>query len=247
MDFPAPASQEVATKPTRLVHPSSWLPQLQYRFFRTKKLKSQHKTNTFCPITQSAAGVEDAGGRKRAWPQCRWAAAGPGRASRRHAQPHVSRPGIAGVEDAGGTGGHGCGAVGGGRACPGIKMTLGADQHARPHWCEGRRRGLAGHISDTAPKRRRCGGCRRAQERLAAVPVAGGGAWPGFAATRRAKLAAQTARGRAAAHRHTQRPGPTTRPGLKDKKSWWRVSPSCFGGGLCGGGRARRWRRPIWG
>ena len=35
--------------------------------------------------------------------------------------------------------------------------------------------------------------------------------------------------------------------GLKDKKSWWRVSPSCFGGGLCGGGRARRWRRPIWG
>ena len=28
--------------------------------------------------------------------------------------------------------------------------------------------------------------------------------------------------------------------GLKDKKSWWRVSPSCFGGGLCGGGRARR-------
>ena len=156
--------------------------------------------------------MEDAGGRKRAWPQCRWAAAGSGRASRRRAQPHVSRPGIAGVEDAGGTGGHGCGAVGGGRACPGIKMTLGADQYARPHWCEGRRRGLAGHISDTAPKRRRCGGCRRAQERLAAVPVAGGGAWPGFAATRRAKLAAQTARGRAAAHRHTQRPGPTTRP-----------------------------------
>lgn len=28
--------------------------------------------------------------------------------------------------------------------------------------------------------------------------------------------------------------------GLKDKKSWWRVSPSCFGGGLCGGGRAKR-------
>ena len=35
--------------------------------------------------------------------------------------------------------------------------------------------------------------------------------------------------------------------GLKDKKSWWRVSPSCFGGGLCGGGRVRRWRCPIWG
>ena len=38
------------------------------------------------------------------------------------------------------------------------------------------------------------------------MPVGGGGAWPGFEATRRAKLAARTARGRAAAHRHTQRP-----------------------------------------
>ena len=37
-------------------------------------------------------------------------------------------------------------------------------------------------------------------EGLAAVPVGGGGAWPGFEATRRAKLAARTARGRAAAH-----------------------------------------------
>ena len=33
------------------------------------------------------------------------------------------------------------------------------------------------------------------------------GAWPGFEPTRRAKLAARTASGRAAAHRHTQRPG----------------------------------------
>ena len=40
------------------------------------------------------------------------------------------------------------------------------------------------------------------------MPVGGGGAWPGFEATRRAKLAARTTRGRAAAHRHTQRPGP---------------------------------------
>ena len=50
----------------------------------------------------------------------------------------------------------------------------------------------------------------RAPEGSAAVPVGGGGAWPGFEATRRAKLAARTARGRAAAHRHTQRPGPPT-------------------------------------
>ena len=35
----------------------------------------------------------------------------------------------------------------------------------------------------------------------------GGGAWPGFEATRRAKLAARTARGRAAAHGHNQQPG----------------------------------------
>ena len=60
----------------------------------------------------------------------------------------------------------------------------------------------------------------RVPEGQAAVPVGGGGAWPGFEATRRAKLAARTARGRAAAHghtkqpglaRHTKQPGPSTR------------------------------------
>ena len=58
------------------------------------------------------------------------------------------------------------------------------------------------HASDTAPL------AWRAPEGPATVPVGGGGAWPGFETTRRAKLAARTARGRAAAHRHTQRPGP---------------------------------------
>ena len=48
----------------------------------------------------------------------------------------------------------------------------------------------------------------RAPEGPAAVPVGGGRAWPGFETTRRAKLAARAARGRAAARRHTQRPGP---------------------------------------
>ena len=48
----------------------------------------------------------------------------------------------------------------------------------------------------------------RAPEGSAAVPVGGGGAWPGFETTRRAKRAARAARGRATAHRHTQRPGP---------------------------------------
>ena len=56
----------------------------------------------------------------------------------------------------------------------------------------------------------------RAPEGPAAVPVGGGGAWPGFETTRRAKLAARTTRGRDAAHRHTQRPGPTA-PGTPAK------------------------------
>ena len=42
----------------------------------------------------------------------------------------------------------------------------------------------------------------------AAAPVGGSGAWPGFEATHRAKLAARTARGRAAAHGRTKQPGP---------------------------------------
>ena len=40
----------------------------------------------------------------------------------------------------------------------------------------------------------------------------GGGAWPDNESTRRAKLAARTASGRAAAHGHTKQPGPTARP-----------------------------------
>ena len=44
------------------------------------------------------------------------------------------------------------------------------------------------------------------------------GAWPGFETTRRAKLAARTARGRAAAHRHTQRPGPQSTRGARNTR-----------------------------
>ena len=65
--------------------------------------------------------------------------------------------------------------------------------------------GLAGHHTDTPTDWRPQRGLRG----LAAVPVGGGRAWPGFETTRRAQLAARTASGRAAAHRHTQRPGPT--------------------------------------
>ena len=46
-------------------------------------------------------------GRRRDPPQCRWAAAGPGRTTSRRAEPHASTPGAAGVKGAGGTGGHG--------------------------------------------------------------------------------------------------------------------------------------------
>ena len=53
------------------------------------------------------------------------------------------------------------------------------------------------------------GGTGGSKRGLAAVPVGGGGAWPGFETTRRAQLAARTARGRAAAHGRTKQPGPT--------------------------------------
>ena len=58
---------------------------------------------------RSIGGV---GRHRRAWLRCRWAAAGPGRASRRRTKPHVSTPGTTGVEGAGGSGGPGRGAGG---------------------------------------------------------------------------------------------------------------------------------------
>ena len=41
-------------------------------------------------------------GRRRDLPRCRWAAAGPGRTTRRRTEPHVSTPSAAGVKGAGG-------------------------------------------------------------------------------------------------------------------------------------------------
>ena len=74
----------------------------------------------------------------------------------------------------------------------------------------GRWRGLAGLRADrpSHTSAHQAPPVWRVPEGPAAVPVGGGEAWPGFETTRRAKLAARTARGRAAAHRHTQRPGP---------------------------------------
>ena len=103
-----------------------------------------------------------------------WAATGPGRASRRRTEPHISdlAPLVRRAQE-----GPAAVPVGGGGAWRGTP-----EPQAPPVW--------------------------RAPEGPAAVPVGGGGAWPGFETTRRAKLAARTARGRAAAHRHTQRPSP---------------------------------------
>ena len=58
---------------------------------------------------------------------------------------------------------------------------------------------------------------------LAAVPAGGGRAWPGFETTRRAKLAARTASGRAAAHGHTKQTG-TNRCSSRQPEIWRHVT-----------------------
>ena len=87
------------------------------------------------------------------------------------------------------------------------------------------------------------------------MPVGGGGAWPDNEATRRAKLAALTASGRAAAHGHTEQSGQqdstfgarntsgatsntttgttTTRPSMQKTDTHYRMS-------ACGGARGIR-------
>ena len=193
---------------------------------------------------------------------------------RRHAHV-VQTPTAASMEGVGGAGGPGRGARGR-RVLAGQRADAPSNiSHEGPTGMEGAGGQAAAPAGDRAwpgntQTPRPIGGRREAC-----------GAWPGFEPTRRAKLAARTASGRAgraaagdlSGQQSTKagRPPPTGTPsspaqkahptpgtpaatkhhsnrhGLKDKKSWWRVSPSCFGGGLCGGGRARRWRRPIWG
>ena len=80
----------------------------------------------------------------------------------------------------------------------------------------------------------------------------GGGAWPGFERTRRAKLAARTARGRVATHRHTQRPGTTGVEGAGGSGGHGRASRSTtpsrrLACGDLAGGRARRRPEHPWG
>ena len=157
--------------------------------------------------------------------RCPWAAARPGRASRRRTQPHTATqaPPVWRVPE----GTEGTGALRDDapshaqrhkrRRCGGCRRARRARR--RCPWAAagpGRasRRRTQPHTATQAPP------VWRVPEGQAAGPVGGGGAWPGFEATRRAKLAARTARGRAAAHghtkqpglaRHTKQPGPSTR------------------------------------
>ena len=87
-------------------------------------------------------------GRRRDLPRCRWAAAGPGRASRRRAEPPISTPGTTGVEGAGGT-------------CRGAG---------------GRRRGLAGLRDDAPSEARRTDGSRAGRRPLAHTAAGASGA-----------------------------------------------------------------------
>ena len=122
------------------------------------------------------------------------------------------RPGAAGVEGAGGSGGHGRASRSTtpsearvwrsrgrpGPTAPGTPAEPQATSSIANYGCTAGVKGARG------PGR----GARGRRQGTAAAPVGGGGAWPGFETTCRAKLAARTARGRAAAHRYTQRPGP---------------------------------------
>ena len=176
------------------------------------------------------------GGRRGAWPRRRWAMAGPGRASIRRAEPHISDqapPVWRAPEGPEGTGGlrdrplRAAGsrvAISRAAGPNGAQNTSGAasnklNREFRLHRrCEWRKRAWLRCLWAVAgpgrASRRRAPVplVWRAPEGLAAAPVGGGGAWPGFEATRRAKLAARTARGRAAAHGHTKQPGPTAGP-----------------------------------
>ena len=101
---------------------------------------------------------------------------------------HSHHNSAAGVEGAGGTGGHSRGARGGGAWAGNI-------QTPRPI---GGRREACGAWPDTSATQhrrgRRCGGAPEGLEGPAAVPVGGGGAWPGFETTHQA---------------HASTPGPT--------------------------------------
>ena len=154
---------------------------------------------------------------RRTWPRCPWAVAGPGRASRRRTEPENSdqAPLVWRAPE-----GSAAVPVGGGGAWPNRETTRQArPQYTRPHWCGGPRRvrrtwprcpwavawpGQASRRrtepenSDQAPLVWRA---PEGPEGLAAAPVGGGGAWPGFEIDHSEPQArVWRSRGRAAAH-----------------------------------------------
>ena len=62
-------------------------------------LETEHAPAKVMTVSRESPAIPVDGG--RAWPRCRWAVAGPGRASRRRAVP-INTPGTTGVEGAGG-------------------------------------------------------------------------------------------------------------------------------------------------
>ena len=137
------------------------------------------------PSERSATKRRRCGGRRRAcgaWPRFRWAAAGPGWASRRRAKRTISNQAPAVWRPPQGLRGLASVPVGGGRAWLGFETTRQAN--------------------DQQPS---AGGVE-----AAAGPEGGGRAWPGFEIDHSEPQArVWRSRGRAAAHRHTQRPNPT--------------------------------------
>ena len=139
-----------------------------------------------------------------------WAAAGPGRTTSRRTEPHVSTPGPTGVEGAGGT----CRGAGGRRrdlprcrwaaAGPGQALS----RRTEPHVSTPSAAGVEG--AGGSGGHRRASRSTTPSRRLACGDLAGGRARrrPEHQRSHKQQHTARTARGRAAAHRHTQRPDP---------------------------------------
>ena len=149
------------------------------------------------PSNTSATSPHWCGGRRRDLPQCRWAVAGLVRASRHEAWLRCPRE---------------------------------QEHHRHPYFA----RNLSRSFFETPQKRCNSNDANsmfeQAAGELRAKLMGGGGAWPrcrwvaagpGRASRSTTPSAARVwrSRGRAAAHRHTQRPGPTKQPGPTDGPS----------------------------
>ena len=178
---------------------------------------------------------------RRAWLRCPWAVAGPGRASRRRAERSSRRGRRAGGPLPTGT--HSGPAQQnwprGGRAWPGFEIDhserssrVAISRAAGPDAARNTSGAASNKLNRKLRLHRRCEGRKRARLRcpwaaagpgrgargrrrgLAAVPVGGGRARAGLEIDHSEPQArVWRSRGRAAAHRHTQRPDPTKQPG----------------------------------